>query len=160
MNKEYLGQLSPDDQVNYVIAALPDYDVSKLTKLTPTILERVHNQTEIKESDAAGEYAWAFSDVVYETSILKWKNDANVSAVLPRLTKAAALLSGADFTSTNTIKTAIWDYAEEIGRGEILWPLRVSLSGRERSPDPFTCAYVLGKEETLARILVACDKIG
>jgi len=33
------------------------------------------------------------------------------------------------------------------------------LSGKERSPDPFTCAYVLGQVETLKRIQSACDKI-
>jgi glutamyl-tRNA synthetase len=159
MNKEYLRQLSADEQVSYVTEALPDYEVPKLNKLASTILERVHNQVEIKEADAAGEYAWAFSDVTYETSILKWKNDDAVTAVLPRLTQAAALLSEANFSSTDTIKASIWDYAEEIGRGEILWPLRISLSGRERSPDPFTCAYVLGKGVTLARIQAACDKI-
>jgi glutamyl/glutaminyl-tRNA synthetase len=159
MNKEYLRQLSADEQVSYVTEALPDYEVPKLNKLASTILERVHNQVEIKEADAAGEYAWAFSDVTYETSILKWKNDDAVTAVLPRLTQAAALLSEADFSSTDTIKASIWDYAEEIGRGEILWPLRISLSGREQSPDPFTCAYVLGKGVTLARIQAACDKI-
>jgi glutamyl/glutaminyl-tRNA synthetase len=160
MNKEYLGQLPDEAQVSYVITALPDYDVPKLTKLAPTILERVHNQVEIKEADAAGEYDWAFTAITYETSILKWKNDDSVSSAFPRLKRAQALLAEADFTSVDTIKESIWTYAEEVGRGELLWPLRVSLSGKERSPDPFTCAFVLGKEDTLARIQVACDKIG
>ncbi len=159
MNKEYLGSLSIEDRTAYLIAALPDYDVDKLTKLTPTILERVHNQIEIKLAAAAGEYTWAFDTPEYDADILKWKNDDSLTNALPRLQQAALLLADADFTSTETIKAAVWSYAETVGKGELLWPLRVSLSGRAQSPDPFTCAYVLGKAETLARITTACAKI-
>jgi hypothetical protein len=33
-----------------------------------------------------------------------------------------------------------------------LWPLRVSLSGKDKSPDPFTLIYILGKDESIRRI--------
>ena len=49
----------------------------------------------------------------------------------------------------------MWDYATEEGRGDVLWPLRYALSGRDKSPDPFTLCEILGKEETLARITKA-----
>ena len=38
------------------------------------------------------------------------------------------------------------------GRGAVLWPLRYSLSGQERSPDPFTLISILGIEESVSRI--------
>ena len=38
------------------------------------------------------------------------------------------------------------------GRGAVLWPLRYALSGKERSPDPFTLLSILGKEESISRI--------
>ena len=41
------------------------------------------------------------------------------------------------------------------GRGQVLWPLRYSLSGRDKSPDPFQIAGILGKNETLRRIEAA-----
>jgi hypothetical protein len=34
----------------------------------------------------------------------------------------------------------------------VLWPLRVALSGREKSPDPFILAAILGRDETLERL--------
>jgi hypothetical protein len=43
-------------------------------------------------------------------------------------------------------------YAEAHGKGNVLWPLRMSLSGQEKSVDPFTICYVLGKEEVLMRL--------
>lgn len=159
MNKEYISQLSAEEKVTYVQNALPDRDLSTTAKLTPTILERVHNQTEIKEAAAEGEYDWAFSDIVYDISLLQWKNDDSAVDALPRLQQAAHLLAEANFESPETIKAAIWDYASEVGRGEVLWPLRVALSGRAQSPDPFTCAYVLGRTQTITRIDSACDKI-
>ena len=159
MNKEYLAQLATAEQVAYVTDTLPHHDSEILTKLAPTILERVHNQAEIREAAEAGEYGWAFGEIEYDTELLKWKNDDSAAAALPRLKRAHELLSTADFTSPETIKATIWDYAEEVGKGELLWPLRVALSGRERSPDPFTCAHVLRQETALARVQTAIEKL-
>ena len=41
------------------------------------------------------------------------------------------------------------------GRGAVLWPLRYSLSGAERSPDPFTLISILGKEVAISRLYKA-----
>ena len=48
---------------------------------------------------------------------------------------------------------------EALGKGELLWPLRVALSGREGSPGPFEIMDVLGKEESLQRLKVAIKKL-
>ena len=50
------------------------------------------------------------------------------------------------------VKAAIWDYATEEGRKNVLQPMREILSGKKQSPDPFTIASVLGKREALARL--------
>ena len=52
----------------------------------------------------------------------------------------------------DTLKELIFPYAEEVGKGDVLWPLRFSLSGRDKSPDPFTLLEVLGKDVSLERI--------
>lgn len=167
MNKEYLKLQDSDFLFTYLQDALSEkvvsqsqYSVEKLKKLVSTVFERVHNKAEIREAFASGgEYGWAFCVPGYDVSLLKWKKDSAVSDSFPRLEKAIVLLEKAEFNSPEEIKNAVWDYAEEVGKGELLWPLRVALSGQERSPDPFTIAYVLGKEETLSRIKSACDKI-
>ncbi|USN87899.1 MAG: glutamate--tRNA ligase [Candidatus Nomurabacteria bacterium] len=166
MNKQHLAKLSDDEVYAYVSKALPDelkvmagYSEDILKKLVPTIMERAHIAAEISEAAKAGEYDFAFVTPAYETDILKWKKDNDVIEALPRLQKALNLLKEADFSTPDSVKNDLWDYAEEVGRGELLWPLRVALSGRERSPDPFTIAYIIGREETLKRISVACDKI-
>lgn len=40
----------------------------------------------------------------------------------------------------------------ENGVGAILHPLRVALSGKKQSPDPFTLSFILGKKEVLERL--------
>ena len=64
------------------------------------------------------------------------------------------LLESADFSSLDTLKTPILDAIRENGKknGQILWPLRVALSGEQYSPGAFELAYILGRDETLLRI--------
>ncbi len=125
----------------------------------PTLLERAQYRKEISDAAEAGEYDYLFTHPEFDINLVKWKNDESVSVAKPRLEKAVQLLEAADFSSPDTIKVTLWTYAEEIGKGELLWPLRVALSGKERSPDPFILAYILGKDETINRTKSACDKI-
>jgi glutamyl-tRNA synthetase len=166
MNKVYLEKQTKDFLLEYLQSTLEDYinlkpelNTEKLEKLVPVIFERVHNKLEISEAFEAGEYDWLTSQPNYNEDLLKWKKDPDLDSVLPRLSKLTELLPEADFSSPESIKDAVWSYAEEVGRGEVLWPLRVALSGREKSPDPFTIAHIIGQEETLVRINNACDKI-
>ena len=69
------------------------------------------------------------------------------------------LLQTANFASPQTIKEILMPYAESNGKGNVLWPLRMALSGQEKSVDPFTICYVLGLEETINRINVACKTL-
>lgn len=43
-------------------------------------------------------------------------------------------------------------YAEKVGKGNVLWPVRYALTGADASPDPFTILEILGKEKSLTRI--------
>lgn len=167
MNKQHLQRLRTEDLFSYVQAslptellAMPQYSDERLTRMLPNILERIHVATDIANAAAEREYDYAFTTPEYDTALLQWKNDDSVSAAQPRLIEAAALLEEAVFSSIESIKNALWGYAETVGRGELLWPLRIALSGQKQSPDPFTLAYILGPEETLTRIHAACDKIG
>lgn len=159
MNKEYLQKLDIETFAKLAISALPEettsltnYSEEIATKLAPTIQERVHISKEITETAKAGEYNFAFTTPEVPAEMIKWKKDEFAKDALPRLEKAAELLQEVDFSSPEAIKEAVWDYAEEVGRGDLLWPMRVSLTGMERSPDPFICAYIIGKDETLLRI--------
>ncbi len=167
MNKQHLNALSLVEFTAYLTPAVPEtlskapqFNQDTFARLIPTIRERINTLVEFQTEVENGEFDFAFTTPTYETSILKWKNDTDVKHALPRLKMASELLKNADFSSPETIKAALWTYAEEVGKGELLWPLRVCLSGKTQSPDPFTIAYIIGQVETLARIETACDKLG
>ncbi len=166
MNKQYITNLTTEEKITYVgmyltdaVKKLSQFTPERLSRSVPVIIERISIGKEIADSSKAGEYDYLFTTPVYEADILKWKNDDSTADALPRLEKALESLKTAEFTSSEAIKSVLWPLAEELGKGELLWPLRVALSGQERSPDPFTLAFILGQEETISRIQTACDKI-
>jgi glutamyl-tRNA synthetase len=166
MNKQYLENQSKEFLFEYLLEALPEtikelnqFSEERLVKLVPVVFERVSNKADILTAAEEGEYNFAFKTSDYDTELLQWKNDESIEPALLRLKKVSELLETADFSTEETIKESIWSYADEVGRGEVLWPLRTALSGRKQSPNPFAIAYILGKEETISRINTACDKI-
>lgn len=167
LNKQHLNRLSSEEFVAYLSSSIPEhltnlpgFSVEKLTNLAPVIRERVNTSAEFATTAEAGEYDFAFAAPIYDSEILRWKNDETATAGLPRLRAAITILETADFSSPDTIKAALMPYAETVGKGELLWPLRTALSGRAQSPDPFTIAFILGQGETISRLRTACDKLG
>ncbi|MFH0928131.1 MAG: glutamate--tRNA ligase [bacterium] len=53
-----------------------------------------------------------------------------------------------------------WIKAQGFENGAVLWPLRVALSGQEKSAPPFTLLEILGKAESLGRIQAALKFLG
>lgn len=77
---------------------------------------------------------------------------------LQKVTELLEAVSDDDFTATQ-VKNAVFEYATGQGRASVLWPMRVALSGKEKSPDPFTLCALLGKEKTLQRIAGAAKML-
>jgi hypothetical protein len=71
----------------------------------------------------------------------------------------AEKLPEVDPFSETGIKDAFWNYASEKGRGAVLWPFRYALSGRTKSPDPFTIAAIIGRGAAVRRLLSALAKL-
>ncbi|HEC30707.1 MAG TPA: hypothetical protein ENI66_01695 [Candidatus Yonathbacteria bacterium] len=92
---------------------------------------------------------------------LFWKDEKDIEKTRERIEKLISMLQEIpqeDFTAEK-IKEAIWDYATEEGRGNVLWPMRYALSGRDKSPDPFLLVEIFGKKETVERLQIAVKKL-
>jgi len=108
----------------------------------------------IKLSEIGERAAYFFSEPAYHKSLLSWQEKQPAEEIKINLDIILDLIRGAkseNFTK-DAIKGAIWPYAEEKGRGNVLWPFRVALTGQNKSPDPFEIAEILGKEKTIARL--------
>ncbi|OHB21927.1 MAG: glutamate--tRNA ligase [Parcubacteria group bacterium RIFCSPLOWO2_01_FULL_48_18] len=96
----------------------------------------------------------------YGSKMLQWKNTpADETAANLRLTvEELEKVSETEFIK-GRLERILVPLAEETGRGELYWPLRVSLSGKEASPGPFEIMEILGKEESTRRIRIALEKL-
>jgi glutamyl/glutaminyl-tRNA synthetase len=101
-----------------------------------------------------GEFDYFFTAPRLEATKIPGKG-SNASAAITHLEHVrdtVTSLSTQDFEDAERIKNAVWEYATKEGRGAVLWPLRYSLTGKERSPDPFAICMIIGKNATLERI--------
>jgi glutamyl-tRNA synthetase len=166
-NKEYIRKMDDDSFFSYTETRLPerirslrDYSQARLRRALPVIRERIYTGDDITIFGEAGEFDFAFETPSVDLVMLKWKNDDSVERALPRLQKCAEIIATIpENAPSDLIKERIFDYAQEVGKGEVLWPLRVALTGRERSPDPFTIISIIGSGEAYHRVQRACDTI-
>ncbi len=150
MNKEHMRLQSKEMQLESVAKYLPEYPVTILEKLLPTIIDRISLYSELITIESS-EFRFFIERPVPNLEKVVWK-DAGKEDAKKNLTAVLDILSVADFSSPDTIKQSVMPYAEIQGKGNVLWPLRMTLSGQEKSVDPFTICYVLGKEEVSVRI--------
>lgn len=117
-------------------------------------------QERLKKISEIGELTMFFfkNKLEYEPELLMWKNTASaqIKANLELLYEKLSNLS--DF-SKKTLEETIMPLTEEYGTGELLWPLRVALSGQKTSPGPLEIAEILGLKRTLKRVREAINKL-
>lgn len=161
MNKEHIKLLPEKDKENKVGEYLEISDINLIKKITPTVIDRISKWSDISELKRAGEFDYFFSNPHFETSLLSWKGSSLEKAKIHLLWIKDSIEKSSydDFEDSEKLKKIIFDYATENGRGDVLWPLRVALSGKEKSPDPFTLLYVLGKDKSIERINIAIGLI-
>lgn len=157
MNKEHIKLQSKEEQMKNIKPYFKVYDQGLLTRLLPTIIDRISTYGELHEIEATEFRFFVNPPIFDQVSIEKitWKDSGKVEAKA-NLEGVVAILRNAQFSGPESIKESLMPYAEEKGKGNVLWPLRMALSGQEKSVDPFTICYVLGKEEVLFRIKEAC----
>ncbi|MEK7585265.1 MAG: glutamate--tRNA ligase family protein [Patescibacteria group bacterium] len=142
-NGEYIKRLTDAELASLFPAKL---NRTKLLRILPLVRERLTTIAKLDELVAGeGEFAYFFHSPDYPRELLK------TQAHLPKLRALLSELTEGEFTPEK-IKATIMPYADSVGRGEVLWPMRVALTGRERSADPFTVAALLGQAETIARL--------
>lgn len=92
----------------------------------------------------------------YDPSLLVWKkSDAqDATQQLERMKGWIEQASDDLFENVTLIEQALKRYIEDSSSqtGNVLWPLRVALSGKEKSASPFELLWIFGREEALKRV--------
>lgn len=158
MNGQYIKKLDAEDLLERARQYTEDVDDSLLGRILAVEKDRLSFLSEI--TDHLHMYT---GQPEYDPEILVWKK-ADKEDALTQLKGVGETIKGLKnetFESLELIEGAIKKYIEdnELKNGNVLWPLRVALSGEPRSPSPFELTWILGKEETLARLKFATDKL-
>lgn len=95
----------------------------------------------------------------YEKNLLLWKQmtDSELALSLNKCLEILSLLEEKDFNKEKLEQVLLPEAEKMPNRGNLLWPLRVALSGKKNSAGPMEIAEVLGKEKTLFRIKKALE---
>ncbi|MCE9549166.1 hypothetical protein K8Q98_02085, partial [Candidatus Nomurabacteria bacterium] len=152
MNREHMKKLSSAEIQKQIFSLLPKEYQNE--KIIPVIFERISKWSDVSKMMEAGELDFFFKVPEYDKSKLIFKNTPpeKIKSNLEIAMKALADLDENNFTAEE-IKNSLMLLADNLeSRGELLHPVRFALSGKDKSPDPFIIASVIGKNETLSRL--------
>ena len=161
-NKEYIKRLPADrlkKEIGDKLKIKYTYTDELLNKVINIIIERINTFGELQKYVTEGEFDYFFLAPEPKREMLIWKKDTDFEMPknnLKIISEMIEKIPETDFTEEK-LKEILMPKAEELGKGSVLWPLRVSLSGKEKSPDPFTLLFIHGKAESLKRIETAIN---
>lgn len=167
MNGEYIKKLSVDELYEKVLeSGFPERSLiadapeemrtaEYLKKVLTIERERLTKLSDIGE----GNQFFFISDISYDNALLNWKQNTQemTKAALAKAEKIISDISEKKWTKEN-LEKILMDAAGE-QRGDFLWPLRVALTGVQKSPSPFEIAWILGKTESLERVKNAIKRL-
>ncbi len=143
VNKEHLKLQRNKIQETIAKKIQEKYKVETVhPEISQIVFEHIETLKDIDEMIGVGELEYFFREPIWNKEKICWK-EVSREKTKKHLEKISEILKD---------KEKILSYAEEAGRGNALWPLRYALSGREKSPDPFTLIQILGQEESEKRI--------
>jgi hypothetical protein len=156
MNQHWMRKLSDEDFLR--LGNLSASNPERLLKAVPMLKERAHTFNEAKDL-LAGELSCLFEEPALDASILVAKESPDApKKTREHLLALKDLVAKLDSSpSIETVKAALMPYADREGRGAVLWPLRYALSGKEKSPDPFTLISIKGVSDSISSIQKAID---
>ena len=112
-----------------------------------------------KLSELPEQVEYFFKQPTYEKELLRWKSmsDEELKNALAAAKKTIENIPEEHWNKEYIESAFLKEAATYTNRGELLWPLRVALSGKKASPGPFEIMAILGKQTTLRHIQHALD---
>jgi|TARA_B100000315_G_C14587727_1_gene594002 glutamyl-tRNA synthetase len=158
MNKQYIKEMSADK----IRKALHDIDglsdealvffnkQYRFDKALNLIKDRLEKLSDFEDSVR---FLWDMPD--YKADILVGKG-LDKKQTKQNLEKALELIDRSD-----DLRQIFLDHCDKsnIKRGDMLWPLRVAITGMEHSPEVFASIEIIGKDESRERVEKAIEKV-
>lgn len=163
INAQYIKKMSDEElyknalpffeKKDFIINASADKKTEEYLKKVLT----VEKERLAKFSDVGEENKLFFQNISYNKEILRWKSisDEEIKKSLETSEKVLKEISDNKWNLKNLEEKLLEAAGDK--RGDLLWPLRVALTGAQKSPSPFEVAWVLGKKESIERIKKALE---
>lgn len=159
LQKEYLKRLTADEIESLLEPALKEKKIAASKEFLNKVIEIERGR--LKTLNEFLELAGFFFKLPnYETGLLIWQKEpaSKIKTILENVLKVLKEIGNQTF-NRETVSRALSGIISWEGRGMVLWPLRVALSGQAASPDALEIMEVLGREESERRIKIAIEKI-
>ena len=160
-NHEYISRMPLEE---YIPMATPWFDKALAGKNIdyPFLASLMHTRTEVfnRVPDMVKFLAQLPEYDIAIYSHKKMKTDPEIS--LRALELAYPVLEALPEFSEEAVKEALMKLAaeKEMKNGQVMWPVRIAISGQLSTPGGATeIAYLLGKEETLCRMKTGMEKL-
>ncbi len=163
----YLREKSPQELVKLIMPRLQvrwfeetpyadgkDPYFLKVVEMIQTRMKTLQDAPDMLKPFLVDEVAFDLELLLHE----KMKVDKKTARLA--LEKLLEVLPDIEFTEEK-LKDALIPIIKDMGlkNGQVLWPMRVALTGAEYSPGAFEVATILGKERSLERIQAYLDKL-
>lgn len=159
LNSEYLKEKTAEELLKSLISLYGEEKIIfkdksntlKLLELERSRMEKLKDFLDLKNNLSLKEY---------DASLLIWKNAGKekIKENLRTVKEITQTILEYEFNQKQ-LEAYLLPFANQQGRGEVLWPLRAALSGKDKSPGPFELMDIIGKDETLKRIEIAIKKL-
>ncbi len=156
LNGEYIKRLSIDELYE---RALPFFEARykiQDTRYGEDFVKRVltiERERLTKLSDVGVDNPFFFADTLeYDAAKLRWKTNTaeDTASALTIMKQVLESVPEGEWTREKIGESILAAAGDKWG--DFLWPLRMALSGKEKSPPPQDIAWVIGKEASLARV--------
>lgn len=161
LNAQYIKKLSVDELYEKSLPFLQQKDFynnagdDKKTEIYLKKVLTVEQERLVKLSEVGEDSKFFFLEsdkIVLGVDDMRWKenSDEDTKYNLEKSKNVLENIEDKDWTLENIEKLLLEVAGDK--RGDLLFPLRATLTGEKKSPSPFQVAWVLGKEESLRRI--------
>ena len=164
MNGEYIKKMDLDKFIElakpYLEKNIGD-DVNNIAEKELLKAYELVKQSIFKLSEIGESVKFLFTESFdYNPQILVWKKSDKAVTIknLKSLSDELSAYQEEGWTAKE-LEEKIINFVKDnnLTNGEVLWPMRVALTGQEKSPTPFEVAEILGKEKSLKRLEIAIN---
>ncbi len=158
LNSQYIKKMNASELALKIKSFIPLPWQANEKLLIKTIEAEKERMKTLAEFKTLADFFFELPD--YDKKLLIWRETSSEKTA-ENLKMLANELDKIDEISFNKInlERIIMPFTENYGVGDLLWPLRAALSGKQTSPGPFEILEVLGKKESLKRIETAINKL-